>query len=89
MMREHFGRQASMRTTFPWSRLVTVYGLFLAATWMNSHDGVWVYLSYMGFGASIGLAMDFGEERYRWSRYRRAKRNYDHYMQANEGMERD
>lgn len=83
-MSRDFGDHASMRTTYPWGYLACTWGLVAAGAFLTGIDWFNGFPGYVVHGLAILVAADYGQERYRWRRYRRAARQYEYLMRVNE-----
>lgn len=83
-LREHFLKWTHMRTTYPWGYLALIWNtLFLAAVLSKLEWGSGV-LGYLAYGVAVAWAVDFGQERYRYRRYRVAKKRFEEYERLRE-----
>lgn len=82
-MSKDFGEHASMRTTYPWGYLAYTWGLVAAGGFLIGMDWFGGLLGYVVLGWAVSVSADYGQERYRWNRYRHAVRRYERFVQEN------
>ena len=86
-MKEHFRPTASMRSTYPWGYMVMVMTAALGVDLLvpRTDAGILTWIVTFAFYMVLytGL-MRLGAEHYRYTRYRAAKKTYEHYVKLND-----